>query len=123
MHDILYQGWHLVHNIAVRKAQEQLPGVRFVEFTHSLPLLRPEKMVYPPSARFTGMPNTRFAYPTRCGLPALARQYDIPESACAVVNNTLVGRPGCADCGQLDGSLGKGDPHRLSRTAHPSQAL
>ena len=26
MHDILYQGWHLVHNIAVRKAQEQLPG-------------------------------------------------------------------------------------------------
>ncbi len=89
MHDILYQGWHLVHNIAVRKAQEQLPGVRFVEFTHSLPLLRPEKMVYPLSARFTGMPNTRFAYPTQCGLPALARQYDIPESACAVVNNTL----------------------------------
>ena len=78
-----------MHNIAVRKAQEQLPGVRFVEFTHSLPLLRPEKMVYPLSARFTGMPNTRFAYPTRCGLPALARQYDIPESACAVVNNTL----------------------------------
>ncbi|MEI3580798.1 MAG: hypothetical protein V8Q30_12890 [Acutalibacteraceae bacterium] len=37
------------------------------------------------------MPNTRFAYPTRCGLPALARQYDIPESACAVVNNTQVG--------------------------------
>ena len=89
MHDILYQGWHLVHNIAVRKVQEQLPGVRFVEFTHSLPLPRPEKMVYPLSARFTGMPNTRFACPTQCGLPALARQYDIPESACAVVNNTL----------------------------------
>ena len=89
MHDILYQGWHLVHNIAVRKAQEQLPGVRFVEFTHSLPLPRPEKMVYPMSARFTGMSNTRFSYPTRCGLPALARQYDIPESTCAVVNNTL----------------------------------
>ena len=46
MHDILYQGWHLVHNIAVRKAQEQLPGVRFVEFTHSLPLLRPEKLLF-----------------------------------------------------------------------------
>ena len=25
MHDILYQGWHLVHNVAVRKAQEDLP--------------------------------------------------------------------------------------------------
>lgn len=89
MHDILYQGWHLVHNIAVRKAQEQLPGVRFVEFTHSLPLPRPEKMTYPFSARFTGMPNTRFVYPTQSGIPALARQYDIPETACAVVNNAL----------------------------------
>ena len=89
MHDILYQGWHLVHNIAVRKAQEQLPGVRFVEFTHSLPLPHPEKMTYPFSARFTGMPNTRFVYPTQSGIPALARQYDIPETACAVVNNAL----------------------------------
>ena len=34
MHDILYQGWHLVHNIAIRKAQKQLPGVRFLAFTH-----------------------------------------------------------------------------------------
>ena len=35
MHDILYQGWHLVHNIAVRKAQEKLPNLKFFEITHS----------------------------------------------------------------------------------------
>lgn len=29
MHDILYQGWHLVHNVAIRQAQKSLPRVRF----------------------------------------------------------------------------------------------
>lgn len=89
MHDILYQGWHLLHNIAIRKAQQQLPNVRFLAFTHSLPLNRPLQMEYPFSARFTDMPKTRFVYPTFSGIPALAKQYAIPEGKCAVVYNTL----------------------------------
>lgn len=89
LHDILYQGWHLVHNIAIRTAQKQLPHVRFLAFTHSLPLNRPREVEYPFSARFTDMPRTRFIYPTYSGIPALARQYDIPEGKCAVVYNTL----------------------------------
>lgn len=89
LHDILYQGWHLVHNIAIRTAQKHLPHVRFLAFTHSLPLNRPREVEYPFSARFTDMPRTRFIYPTYSGIPALARQYDIPEGKCAVVYNTL----------------------------------
>ena len=89
MHDILYQGWHLVHNIAIRKAQKQLPGVRFLAFTHSLPANRPKETEYPFSARFTDMPATKFIYPTRSGIPALARQYAVPEGRCAVVYNSL----------------------------------
>ncbi len=89
LHDILYQGWHLVHNIAIRKAQERLPHVRFLAFTHSLPLNRPRELAYPFSARYTGMPRTTFVYPTHSGLSALARQYDVPEGRCAVVYNTL----------------------------------
>ena len=89
LHDILYQGWHLLHNIAIRKAQEQLPHLRFLAFTHSLPLSRPKAPEYPFSARYTGMPRTKFIYPTHSGIPALARQYDIPEGNCAVVYNTL----------------------------------
>ena len=61
LHDILYQGWYLVHNIAIRMAQERLPKLRFLAFTHSLPQTRPEKLEFPFSARFTGMPRTRFA--------------------------------------------------------------
>lgn len=89
LHDILYQGWHLVHNIAIRIAQKQLPHVRFLAFTHSLPLNRPREVEYPFSARYTDMPRTRFIYPTYSGIPALARQYNVPEGKCAVVYNTL----------------------------------
>lgn len=89
MHDILYQGWHLVHNLAIRQAQKDLPGLRFLEFTHSLPVCRPPKMESPFSARYTDMPRTRFVYPTYSGLSALARQYDIPIGKCAVVYNSI----------------------------------
>ena len=89
LHDILYQGWHLVHNVAVRKAQKELPGLRFLAFTHSLPAIRPPKAQWPFSARFTPMPNTRYVYPTQSGLPALARQYDVPEGRCAAVYNAM----------------------------------
>lgn len=89
MHDILYQGWHLVHNIAIRKAQKRLPDVRFLEFTHSLPINRPSKAEEPFSARFTDMPKTKFVYPTYSGISALAKQYNVPEGKCAVVYNSL----------------------------------
>ena len=89
MHDILYQGWHLVHNVAVRKAQEDLPHVRFVAFTHSAPVNRPPAPQYPFSCRYTPMPNTVYVYPTQSGIPALARQYAVPEGRCRVVSNSL----------------------------------
>ena len=89
MHDILYQGWHLVHNAAIRQAQKSLPGVRFLAFTHSLPVSRPQKLEEPISFRFTAMPNTRFVYPSYSGIEALARQYDVPQGNCAVVYNSL----------------------------------
>lgn len=89
MHDIHYQGWHLVHNAAVRKAQEALPQVRFFAFTHSAPVNRAPAPQYPFSCRYTSMPNTIYVYPTQSGIPALARQYQVPEGRCRVVSNTL----------------------------------
>ncbi|TFB14286.1 glycosyltransferase [Filobacillus milosensis] len=89
MHDIHYQGWHLVHNVAVRKAQKKLPDLKFIAFTHSAPVNRPSNPEWPFSARYTPMPNTVYAYPTQSGLPALAKQYDVPEGKCVAVNNTL----------------------------------
>ncbi|MCK4257702.1 MAG: glycosyltransferase [Halanaerobiales bacterium] len=89
MHDIHYQGWHLVHNVAIRKAQKELPNVKFLAFTHSLPVNRPPEPKWPFSARYTPMPNTIYVYPTYSGISALAKQYDVPEGKCRVVNNSL----------------------------------
>ncbi len=87
MHDILYQGWHYLHNIAIRKAQKQLPNTRFVSFTHSFPINRPSILSDEFAGRFTKMDNTIFAYPTHSGLPALAKQYNVGEGLCRAIYN------------------------------------
>lgn len=89
MHDIHYQGWHLVHNAAIRKVQEKLPKLKFLAVTHSAPVNRPPKTEYPFSCRYSPMPNTVYVYPTYSGIPALARQYDVPEGKCSVIYNSL----------------------------------
>ncbi len=87
MHDILYQGWHYVHNMAIRKAQKELSKVKFIAFTHSLPVNRPNVIKEEFSGRYTRMDNTLFAYPTLSGIPALSRQYNIGEGFCRVIYN------------------------------------
>lgn len=89
MYDIHCQGWYLVHNVAIRKAQESLPNIRFIAYTHSEPVNRPSKIVWPFSVRYTPMPNTIYVYPNNSGIAALAKQYAIPEGRCRVVNNSL----------------------------------
>ncbi len=87
MHDILYQGWHYVHNIAIRKAQKLLPNVKFISFTHSFPVNRPNIINDEFYGRYTPMDNTIFAYPTISGLPALAKQYNVGEGFCRPIYN------------------------------------
>ncbi|MEM1485847.1 glycosyltransferase [Oscillospiraceae bacterium PP1C4] len=89
MHDILYQGWHYVHNIAIRKAQPNLPKVKFIAFAHSFPANRPIVVPEKMSGRYTGMDNTVFVYPSQSGISALAKQYHIPEGKCRVIYNTV----------------------------------
>ncbi|HHV12918.1 MAG TPA: glycosyltransferase [Clostridiales bacterium] len=91
LHDILFQGWHLVHNVAVRYAAERLPELKFIAMTHSLPDESQvgQQVEWPHSARYSAMPNTIYVYPTKCGLKALSRQYRVPVERCHVLNNTL----------------------------------
>lgn len=93
LHDILYQGWHLIHNVALRSAAKELPNLRFIAMTHSLPdESQLGKVVpWPHSARYSDLANTTFVYPTNCGIPSMARQYNIPLSRCKVLSNTFHG--------------------------------
>ena len=47
LHDILYQGWHLVHNIAIRTAQKQLPMSVSWPSPTLFPSIAPEKWSTP----------------------------------------------------------------------------
>lgn len=89
MHDILYQGWHYVHNVAVRLVQKDFPNLRFIAFTHSYPSNRPLKLLDHSKYRFVPMPNTSYVYPSYSGLEALAKQYAVPEGICHVIYNSL----------------------------------
>ncbi|MEG0771591.1 MAG: glycosyltransferase, partial [Clostridia bacterium] len=88
MHDILYQGVHLLHNVAIRIAQQSLKALKFLAFTHSAPathIVAP----YPINCMYKDMPNTTFIYPTACGLLALAKQYDVDVSRCKCIGNSI----------------------------------
>ncbi len=88
MHDILYQGIHLIHNVAIRKAQVKLQNLRFIECTHSMPL-EYENYEYPFNQRFCDMPKTIFTYPTASGLKALSEQYNIDMNKCRLLYNSI----------------------------------
>ncbi len=89
LHDILYQGWNYVYNIAIRKAQKNLPKLKFIAFTHSFPANRPINPKKDLEGRYVGMENTVFAYPSHSGLTALAKQYNVAEGSCHTVYNTV----------------------------------
>jgi len=89
IYDILFQERYLVLNVALRKAQESLPNIRFIAYTHTEPVIRPSKIEWPFSAKYTPMPNTIYVTPMNSGIVALAKQYDIPERKCRVINNSL----------------------------------
>jgi len=91
MHDIHYQGWHLIHNVAVRYAAERLPHLSFIAVTHSIPdeSQIDNEIPWPHSARYSPMKNTIYTFPTECGLPSLSRQFNVELSNCSVLNNTL----------------------------------
>ncbi|OQB12230.1 MAG: Glycosyl transferases group 1 [Firmicutes bacterium ADurb.Bin193] len=89
MHDIHYQGWHLMHNVAIRKVQEKLKNLKFIAITHSAPVNRPTDVKWPFSCRYSPMPNTTYVYPTYSGISALAKQYNVPEGKCGVIYNSL----------------------------------
>lgn len=88
MHDILYQGYHYVHNIAIRQAQKKLPKVKFLSFSHSLPDKRPLNVSDEMYGRYTPMDNTCYIYPSRSGIMPLSLQYNVPEGYCHTVYNS-----------------------------------
>ncbi|MGL4344235.1 MAG: glycosyltransferase [Cellulosilyticaceae bacterium] len=89
LHDILYQGKHYIHNMAIRKTQKALPRLKFVAFTHSFPVNVSTKASGVMKGRYTSLPQTLYVYPTRSGIGALASQFGISEGLCRVIYHPI----------------------------------
>lgn len=88
MHDILYQGWNYVYNVAIRRVQKKLPHIQFFSMSHSFPVNRPIELKEELQGRYTSMDHTIFLYPSLSGITALSKQYDVPEGNCRVLYNS-----------------------------------
>ncbi len=89
LHDILFQGWHYVHNIAIREVSNHITNLNFISFTHSFPLPRPKNPLPHLLGFYMPLRNTKYVYPTVSGLTPLASQYCVPEGYCHVVSNSF----------------------------------
>jgi len=60
-HDIMFQGWFISHNKAVRNVIPKLPNIRWLHWVHSAPGGRSTKG-YPVSLRYNKAPNSKYIY-------------------------------------------------------------
>ncbi len=89
MHDILYLYQNYKYNMALRKARKKVSKTKFLSFCHSYPLQREKEITLENFGVFTHMENTIHIAPSQSCIPALAKQYNVPESFCRVVHNTI----------------------------------
>ena len=87
-HDWIFQGWFLVYNMGMRKAQPDLK-CRWFHWIHSAPSSRPQFLESPHSARYITMPNSKLIYMNNIDTLRLAEMYGTNLDNVRVVHNPL----------------------------------
>lgn len=88
-HDIMFQGWFLVHNRAVRIIGKKHPKIRWIHWCHSASIPRPTNLPYPHSLRFRGMKNAVWVIPNRSMASSFAEMYNIPVDQVKTVHHVF----------------------------------
>lgn len=84
-HDWIFQGWFLIYNAAMRKADLKC---KWLHWVHSAPSPRPE-LKEPHSFRYTMMPNSKLIYLNHYDALRLAEMYGATLDDVRVVNNPI----------------------------------
>ncbi len=79
-HDIMMQGWFLIHNAAIREIAGRHPHIKWIHWMHSEPLVRPTKIDYPQSLRFTPMVNSVYVTMNEQMRSTFAIMLDAPKN-------------------------------------------
>jgi hypothetical protein len=85
--DIIFQGWFVLQNAAMREVAQACPELRWIHWIHSSPSKRPKKMTYPTNLKYKGMGRSWYISMNYMNIPALAEMYKIPEGMVRVVYN------------------------------------
>lgn len=73
-HDWIFQGWFLIYNVAMRKAEPNLK-CKWLHWMHSAPSPRPRELVVPHDCRFKMMPKSKMIYMNKQDALRLAEMY------------------------------------------------
>jgi glycosyltransferase involved in cell wall biosynthesis len=89
-HDIVYLQGYLAYNVACRELAAEFPGVRWLHFVHSGPLLnRQFSNGDPRGARFTPFPGGCIVYPNAYDVSRVAQQFGVREQEVRIVPHAL----------------------------------
>lgn len=80
-HDIMLQGWFLIHNAAIREIASRHPHIRWIHWMHSEPLAKPAKLDYPQILRFTPMKNSVYVTMNEQMRSTFAIMLDVPKDS------------------------------------------
>jgi hypothetical protein len=86
-HDLMFLGWYLPHNAAIRKLADEYPGLKWLHWVHSAPSPRPAQIPYPHSLRYSLPPNSKLVYLNSHDTLRLAEMFGTTLEAVRVVHN------------------------------------
>jgi len=86
-HDLMFLGWYLPHNQAIRTLAAEYPEVRWLHWVHSAPSPRPAGLQYPHSLRYSVPPNSKLVYLNSYDTLSLAEMYGTTLEQVRVVHN------------------------------------
>jgi hypothetical protein len=88
-HDIIFQGWFVTHNQAIRNIAANNPDIKWIHWVHSGPSARPSSLDFPSSLRFTPFPNSVIVCPNKTMGPKFAEMYNMPINSIKTVYHTF----------------------------------
>lgn len=87
-HDLIFLGWYLPHNAAIRELAEEFPHVKWLHWIHSAPSARPGTLSYPSNLRYSLPPNGKLVYLNNNDALRLAEMYGTSLENVRIVPNS-----------------------------------
>ena len=86
-HDLMFLGWHLPNNQALREVASACPYLRWLHWCHSGPSARPNNLCFPSTLRYEGMDRSYYVTVAGCHRNDFANMLGLPISRVVTIYN------------------------------------